>query len=106
MSDRLVVGGVQVPTGTLNGVVNGAKGLTGFLTQKAELVGNLATAYAIGATTYTGEYEVTPTVEGLGLQTKHKYMTDDVTVRAIPFFEVSNTGGGTTVYIADEIEME
>lgn len=106
MSDRLIVGGVQVPTGVLEGAVNGARGLNGSVTEKAVIVGELATAYTAGAATYTGDYEVTPTVDGLGLQTKHKYMTDDVTVRAIPFFEVSNTGGGTTVYIADEIEME
>lgn len=106
MNDRLIVGSIQAPSGTLKGVVSRAKGLTGSVTQKAKLVGNLATAYTAGAAAYTGEYEVTPTVEGLALRTKHKYMTDDVTVRAIPFFEVSNTGGGTTVYIADEIEME
>lgn len=59
---------------------------------------------AIGgsAEPYEGQYEVTPTVEGLTLETANKYMSDDVTVKAIPTYEVSNNAGGTTFYIAKE----
>ena len=53
---------------------------------------------------YTGAYEITPTTAEQTLLTKDKYMSDDVTVKEIPFFEVSNTSGGSTVYIADSIE--
>lgn len=101
-----IVGTVKAQTGTLTGTVAGAKSLTGQMTHEAHLVGSLATAYMVGASPYEGDYEVTPTVDGLSLPTRQKYMTDDVTVRAIPFFEVSNQSGGNTVYIADEIEME
>lgn len=55
---------------------------------------------------FSGEYEITPTVEGTTLETAQKLMSDDLKVNAIPFFEVENTSGGNTVYIADEIEVE
>ena len=32
-------------------------------------------------------------------------MKDDVTVKKIPFYNVSNTAGGTTVYIGKEVEI-
>lgn len=60
--------------------------------------------YGDGATPpYTGPYDVTPKTEAQTLKTAHKRMTDDVEVRAIPFFETSNTAGGETVYIAMEV---
>lgn len=54
---------------------------------------------------YTGEYEVTPTKDGFTLPTQDKRMTRNLEVNAIPYYEVSNTAGGATVYIgsADEI---
>ena len=55
---------------------------------------------------YAGEYSVTPTVDGTTLETAQKLMSDDVKVNAIPFYEVENTSGGNTVFIADEIEVE
>ena len=55
------------------------------------------------ANPYTGDYTVTPTVEGSTMPTKDKYMTKDVTIRPIPYYNVSNTAGGSTVYIAKEI---
>lgn len=51
------------------------------------------------ADTYDGDYVVTPKASGQTLKTKQKFMADDVHIRAIPFFEVSNTSGGNTVYI-------
>lgn len=53
--------------------------------------------------TYAGDTAVTPTVEGSTMPTKGKYMAQDVTINPIPFYNVSNTAGGTTVYIAKEI---
>ncbi len=53
---------------------------------------------------YDGEYSVTPKVyEETELETKHKLMKDDVVVRKIPTFEVSNESGGTTLIIGEEI---
>lgn len=52
---------------------------------------------------YIGSYSVTPKVTEQKLVTRRKYMSDDVTIKAIPFFEVSNVEGGATVYIGKEI---
>lgn len=49
---------------------------------------------------YTGPYEVTPTVEGEVLPTASKLMKEDLTIKAIPVYSVSNTAGGNTFYIA------
>lgn len=60
----------------------------------------------IGGKPYVGEYSITPKVEKQTILTKDRVMLDDVTVHAIPFFEVSNQAGGNTIYIAGEVEME
>ena len=52
---------------------------------------------------YEGPYEVIPKVEAQTLETAGKIMKKDVAVKAIPIYEVSNTSGGSTVYIAKDI---
>ena len=52
---------------------------------------------------YKGETTVTPrTYEETHLETKDKLMPDDVTVRKIPRYEVSNDCGGVTLIMGDE----
>lgn len=48
---------------------------------------------------YTGEYSVTPSVSAQIIATDDKRMTDDLIVEPIPYAEVSNVAGGTTVTI-------
>lgn len=48
---------------------------------------------------YAGPYEVTPIPEEQRLNTSGRLMTDDVTIKEIPYFDVGNTAGGSTVYI-------
>lgn len=49
---------------------------------------------------YEGEYEVTPSLaEDIKLETAKKLMTDDVTVKKLPRYDVANEAGGTTVYL-------
>lgn len=57
----------------------------------------------VGGEVYRGEYTVTPKVSGQVVPTKGKLLLDDMTINPIPFFNVSNTTGGSTVYIAKEI---
>lgn len=52
---------------------------------------------------YEGDYEVTPKVSEQKLPTAMKLLEEDVTIKSIPFFNVGNTSGGSTVYIAKEI---
>lgn len=53
---------------------------------------------------YAGSYSVTPTVNGQTIPTARKYMLEDLEIKAIPRFNTSNVSGGTTVYIANEVE--
>lgn len=57
----------------------------------------------MGGEPYDGPYEVTPKVSAQTLPTAKKFMRDDVSVRAIPYFDVSNPAGGNTIYIANEV---
>lgn len=82
--------------------------LTGKITPKASLVGIISKAkvYYDGYSThetYEGKYEVTPKVEEQCLETKDKLMKDNVNIKSIPFFSVSNETGGNTVYIGKEV---
>ena len=53
---------------------------------------------------YGGPYTVTPTTKSQMLETAGKLMEKDTQIKAIPFFETSNTAGGTTVYIGTEVQ--
>lgn len=57
----------------------------------------------IGGEVYAGDYAVTPKAEAQTMPTKGKVMTDDVVIHKIPYYEVSNNSGGTTVYIGNEV---
>lgn len=57
----------------------------------------------IGGERYIGDYIVTPKVKSQTLQTSGKVMEDNVTIKSIPFFNVSNTSGGSTVFIGNEV---
>lgn len=63
---------------------------------------NTVTKY-IGGEAYEGNYVVVPKVEAQTMATKNKVMVDDVTIKSIPFFNVSNTSGGQTVFIGNEV---
>lgn len=53
---------------------------------------------------YDGPYEVTPLVASeVVLETRKKLMRDDVTVRKVPQYEVSNDAGGYTLTIGEVI---
>lgn len=52
---------------------------------------------------FGGPYDVTPMVTSQCLDTKDTHMTDDVTVREIPYYAVSNPQGGTTIVIGGDI---
>ena len=54
---------------------------------------------------YKGAYHVTPKVDGQILPTAQKLMADDLTVKAIPYYETSNLSDGETVYIGTEVDI-
>lgn len=67
-------------------------------------LGEVQIIYSGNAEHYDGEYIITPkankeqTMETLG-----KIMDNNVTIKAIPRYDVSNQSGGDTVFIAKEI---
>lgn len=56
-----------------------------------------------GVEYYKGDYTVTPKVEKQELATRQKFLTENVKIKEIPFFEVSNIEGGQTVFIGKEL---
>lgn len=62
-----------------------------------------AVIVSVGGESYEGEYEVTPKVLSQTLPTAKKLMKDDVMIKAIPYFDVSNHAGGQTIYIGSEL---
>ncbi len=54
---------------------------------------------------YDGPYVVTPAIDSQVLPTSQKRMTDNMTVKAIPYFQTSNPQMGETVYIGSEVEI-
>ena len=54
---------------------------------------------------YTGDYDVTPKVDPQSLATKDKFLTDNVRIESIPYYDVSNESGGSTVYIGTLEEL-
>ena len=58
---------------------------------------------AVDVPVYGGPYEAIPKVTAQTLPTANKLMLEDVSVRAIPYFDVSNPAGGNTIYIANEV---
>lgn len=69
----------------------------------AVIRGKITIPQYIGGELYNGEYVVTPRVTEQTLPTAQKIMADDVTVKKIPRYDVSNKSG-KTVYIGIEIE--
>ena len=52
---------------------------------------------------YAGEYEVIPAVNEQQLPTSKKYLENDITIKAIPYYDTTNQAGGNTVYIGGYI---
>ena len=51
---------------------------------------------------YEGDYVITPLVHNeIVLETNGKRMTDDVTIRKVPYYETANFSGGNTAYIGE-----
>lgn len=92
----------------LTGYLSIPQALTGTLTARTHISGTLT---KIGGMTgslsrvgepYTGEYIVTPLVHSdQQLETKGRNMADNVTVKKVPYYEVANPKGGTTIIIGE-----
>ena len=52
---------------------------------------------------YDGTYKITPKVNEQTIPTAQKFLSEDMIIKKIPYFDVGNTAGGSTVYIANEV---
>ena len=77
--------------------------IKGIIHSKLILKGTISKPTFIGGEEYKGSYEVTPKVEAQTMPTKDKLLIEDMTIKAIPIFKVSNTTGGNTVFIGNEV---
>ena len=106
-----IVGTIK-PATRITGTIHATARVLGIIVPKMRIVGALHTGVSMTGhiavprmlgDIYDGPYVVTPTVDKQALYTQYKHMTNDITVNAIPYFNVSNTSGGSTVYIGSEV---
>lgn len=96
--DECGIYGVIRAEDTLTGAVSSGGEIQGKLDTASTLVGSVGFPKCDYPMPYIGEYEVTPRSYEQYLDTNDKYMSDDVTVKQIPYFETSNDYG-ETIYI-------
>ncbi len=86
---------------------NSGAELTGKLSASGVLFGTISASKVLSAHVsmnveydqYTGPYEVTPAVEAQTLNTTNRVMTQDVNIKEIPYYSVSNSAHGETIII-------
>lgn len=93
----------SVQYGKLRGNIKSSLTLIGNIRSNVSLNGVISKPKYINFEKYQGDYEVTPKVEAQTIPTKDKVLIDDMTIKSIPFFKVSNTTGGNTVFIGNEV---
>ena len=76
--------------------------LMGTITPLGKLNGVISKHTTAHGSEYVGPYDVTPKIESQRFKTSGKYMVKDMKVTKIPYAEVTNPQGGTTVNIAWE----
>lgn len=95
----------------LTGRISVSVALTGNIKTDVKLAGRITpssvklsgnVSIPVGYEHYEGNYEATPKISEYTLDTKDKVMYSDFTVKAIPYYEVSNAQGGTTIIIGEE----
>ena len=84
---------------SIKGSIASKKSIKGSITTNEKISGFVNVGGMIRQESYDGSYEVTPTIEQQILQTKNKTMIDDLTIKSIPYSEVTNTSNGITVTI-------
>lgn len=73
--------------------------VTGTIGDVSTVSGDVVIPILRDADVYEGDYDITPRLEELILETNRKLMKDNVTVRKIPVIYTSNPQGGQTVII-------
>ena len=94
-------------TEVLQGFLSSENTMTGTLSIESSIVGALSGENGLAATLstpvenrYEGTYTVTPNKDEQVIDTDYRLLTQDLTIKGIPYYEVSNESG-ITVIIGD-----
>lgn len=90
---------------SIQGSITPKRIIQGSLQRRATIRGNVVrpTILTGDVEVYSGSYVVTPKVDSQMLNTANKFLQNNVDIHGIPYYEVSNTSGGSTVYIGTEV---
>lgn len=102
----VVSGGTGATELQIDGILSVLEFNTGSLSvSEFDAESAIGTAFHETWPVYSGTTTVVPKMdEEQTLSTAGKVVVDDITVTKVPFYEVTNQTGGTTCYIAMEIE--
>ena len=92
--------GVIAPLEEISATLKSDGGLSGDLEGTSTMQGDVLIGNCIDAPPYRGDYIITPKVDEQIMATRQKVMFDDVTIKAIPYYETANVYG-TTIYIGE-----
>jgi hypothetical protein len=99
--------GIIEQTETLSGSLSGAKTMSGTLSMDSSMVGTLSGEVGLNAqltssieNRYEGAYVFTPSKDDQVIDTDYRLLTKDLTIKGIPYYEVSNENG-ITIIIGD-----
>ena len=111
LQEVAVVGKLSKTPKKIIGSIRSVSSLSGSIRSKAVLVGKVYSSaptltgkvsVITGYDEFEGAYEITPKVNSQMIETKDKLMYKDLIVGSIPYYEVSNSKGGTTIIIGGE----
>lgn len=89
---------------SLTGQLSPISYVSGKINEKDSMDGQVIIPKTVDVPGYYGEYTIIPKAYAeQTMETKGKRMLDDVTIKEVPYYEVSNDDGGETVYIANEV---
>lgn len=84
----------------INGEINAETSVNGHINTKT-IIGDAGVGRIVvekhDSAPYEGQYELTPSAQAQFFDTKDKRMVDDLTVKAIPYFDVANEYGRTII---------
>lgn len=101
ITSEVTVTGSVAEISTISGELSSTYTISGSVSETGTVTGTITVGGVTDYPEYEGPYEVVPTVEAQTLETAYTLLTDDVTVTAVPYYQVSNVSGDT-VYIASE----
>lgn len=94
-----ILKGFIIPNTELVGIIANAACIKGHLIDICPLKGIITIAQQYED--YEGNYVVTPSFAEQLLPTEEKHLVDDITVKSIPYSEITNPTGGITINIGE-----